>query len=1733
MRKTLKRFTFFAIILAFAAALTACGLIGGAVTQLTAPSNLTAQDGVLRWNSVSNANQYVVNLDGLDIAVISEIYFNLENLTVGETYIYKVKARNSLGLYSDSQYSKEFTYEHISKEEESGGEKGDLSPIFAPSDIEINNGVISWRSVDNAVSYRVSVNGTEYISDINELSLESLKDGVYKIKVKAVGDGERFGNSDFCEEVSVDLYDGSVCSTEYFSQFDDLNQFESFLGYGFDVISDSVVCDRTVLTSFPIFDVNELMNLRFLKVNSKASNMTVISESSMVSFSQKWNSALNVNVSASGSFSQLSLGGSMKLSNEFSTESSAVKSSHYYCITISDQKFYIIMQGDMPTYRTMLSDGFKKDLYDTNVDPRILFQRYGTHFITSAVMGGRMNAFYNMYSLDEKTSMESYSKCASTITGGFTGLFGGKTSTDFSTSVENSFRESNIISKQSVNVMGGGDFGIATLEQVPQKYGDWQKSLDAYPSLMGIKDSSSLIGIWELIDRDIDTQSQYTWVTSEGEQRHGTRSEQLQSYFYDYGVENYDKLMRATSLSEIVKPNSIEDVLVSGQPINSDGYYYVNANSTNPISFTVLPGNALGYTKTYSIDDDTYAYFEDGNLKIRSATVIPSGTILNVTLGAGEIRKTIKIKIIKTYDAEFNLNFDTDYQVAIKQGIMEGGLLAEPAVMYKMIDGSIVERDCPIERYGYRLTGWSRYINGEYVRYDFSQPVSDNLVLFAQWSKIINEVRFDMAYGNSPVNSVGVDYGRTVEKPDEPIRDHYTFAGWHTERKGSLTPFDFSTPIQKKMTLYAYWTPISYTVTLHPNGGSLLESTVVTDITKNFLITTGSPIRQEYDFLGWALTNNGEPINLSLYMFKADTELYAVYTPTPITVEFDTDGGTEISDRITSVEFNYLLNEEITIPEKTGYDLVGWYVYDAESNKKSINIDLYEFRRNTVVHAEWTSKKYEVAFETNGGSGIIPYTAIEYGSNINAPSDPIKDDFIFEGWYTDEDLTERFKFSEEVVKNSFTLYAKWAKEIFNVEFVTNALEYKLDSIKVEKWSKLGKSYTTALRDVREGFMFVGWYKDKELTLNFPDSEAVVENMTLYAKWSLLSYQIVWSYGEGEKTTEKYLYGEEITVPQNPQKEGHTFDGWSEEPPSTMPARNLEFNAKWIVNVYEIGFYADEDSLLPIEIKSFDYGESVQLIPPVPPLRDGYVFIDWSAIPKTMPAENIRTVAQWEVLKYKARFYLTDSADYTIEPYHTASLAFGTELDSVYPSNPSDDSVFTEGYFFAGWNSGIHTFMPATDIDVFAIWERQTVKLTLKYGEESLTINNAKFGENLSIYTSKINLTSKGLIFNGKWLDENGAETITIPARESIVFTASSSSDSSTIELLESITVKDNSGKDDYRLIDVSMADFKGSNTEVLDTECGSVEFKVTGNCNQDILLEVRGMDDPYYIYYSHKTGKSGNSIDFNFEFVVPYTLMREKGVSLKLIETYASIYPKSIITQNVKIEASFKRNYCVAMVMNEAPDTGSRYVVYQFDTPEAANTVNYYTPQKTNYNFDCWTVNENNSPVGKVDNKFNFRDLFVNLNKRSLTVKGDFYKSEYRLTGSPSSLEIDGKTWFVNEARNRTQVANRAKTTKVLSEEIYKTAQASGYTKVNIKIIFNYSHINDCYKLVYGYFNGNMVYSNEIGGSDGDTGSITMDFGTYDISQARYEVRLEIGAAGKDKANKWAANNIMFIYKFS
>lgn len=67
---------------------------------------------------------------------------------------------------------------------------------------------------------------------------------------------------------------------------------------------------------------------------------------------------------------------------------------------------------------------------------------------------------------------------------------------------------------------------------------------------------------------------------------------------------------------------------------------------------------------------------------------------------------------------------------------------------------------------------------------------------------------------------------------------------------------------------------------------------------------------------------------------------------------------------------------------------------------------------------------FTVNFDTDGGSHIES-VKVMHSQTVELIEDPVKEGYVFTGWYTDRDCTESFDIKTDTITTSMTLYAGW------------------------------------------------------------------------------------------------------------------------------------------------------------------------------------------------------------------------------------------------------------------------------------------------------------------------------------------------------------------------------------------------------------------------------------------------------------------------------------------------------------------------------------------------------------------------------------------------------------------------------------------------------------------------------------------------------------------------------------
>lgn len=70
---------------------------------------------------------------------------------------------------------------------------------------------------------------------------------------------------------------------------------------------------------------------------------------------------------------------------------------------------------------------------------------------------------------------------------------------------------------------------------------------------------------------------------------------------------------------------------------------------------------------------------------------------------------------------------------------------------------------------------------------------------------------------------------------------------------------------------------------------------------------------------------------------------------------------------------------------------------------------------------------YQITFDSLGGTAVESQKQM-YGEALEEPQAPVREGYVFDGWYRDINLTLPWKQEEDIITESMTLYAGWKEQ---------------------------------------------------------------------------------------------------------------------------------------------------------------------------------------------------------------------------------------------------------------------------------------------------------------------------------------------------------------------------------------------------------------------------------------------------------------------------------------------------------------------------------------------------------------------------------------------------------------------------------------------------------------------------------------------------------------------------------
>ena len=575
--------------------------------------------------------------------------------------------------------------------------------------------------------------------------------------------------------------------------------------------------------------------------------------------------------------------------------------------------------------------------------------------------------------------------------------------------------------------------------------------------------------------------------------------------------------------------------------------------------------------------------------------------------------------------------------------------------------GADIADFAPAAKEGYTFNGWTG------MPADGKMP-AENLVVHADWEVNKNDITLNagegaFADGTSIFTETDVPYGEKLSGivPAEPTRKGYTFTGW-VDASGNAATIPSTMP-DAEIDLTATWEIKSATVTFDAGEGAFADGTSTATASGNYgtdIDVPADPKRDGFIFKGWSgLPADGK-------MPEEDITVTAIWEAEPTietyTLTIDAAGGTiDGKEKIVKELKEGEAIGTVSTPVRDGYKFTGW---DKEIPATMPANDL-------TVTATWeleATPTHTVTYYLSKGD-TTPYATktFEEGETMVHPV-PEAEGIVFKAEWVDAEgnALPAVMEDKDLVAYAVIDHLKSYKATYVVEGETYK-EYDVT---------FGAEIPVPADPSREGYLFAGWTPSAPATMP-------AENLTFTANWEKIPE-------EGDKFAAKYvvdgntyaLYvleeGDKIPVPTAPSKFGYVFAGWEPEVPSTMPGKDMTFEAQWEIDKTFVGVVIG-GTVVSGAVIGTAIGLNAALITGVAIIGGIIVIVGISELVK-----HTHTVT-----------FMVDG-----EVYKTYKVVEGTKIP--VPADPEKD-----GQFFKGWDPEVPEKMGNEDLVFEAQWASET------------------------------------------------------------------------------------------------------------------------------------------------------------------------------------------------------------------------------------------------------------------------------------------------------------------------------------------------------------------------------------------------------------------------------------------
>ena len=312
---------------------------------------------------------------------------------------------------------------------------------------------------------------------------------------------------------------------------------------------------------------------------------------------------------------------------------------------------------------------------------------------------------------------------------------------------------------------------------------------------------------------------------------------------------------------------------------------------------------------------------------------------------------------------------------------------------------------------------------------------------------------------------------------------------------------------------------------------------------------------------------------------------------------------------------------------------------------------------------------------------------VYYGAALNIAAPAAREGFTFTGW--------NVEVPANMPASDLTLVSQWSENDADYTAYNAAVAAAKAKQGEENYDKM---YTAETRDALAGALAIDVAGKKYSEQSVVDAAAKAINDAV-AALEVMTYNAIFTVDGVQYEVVPTKVGEQIVAPKDPAKEGYVFKGWDKEV-GKMGVEDITFTAQfekatgiaYTVEVYTMDVNGNYGAA---ETKTL-YGTTDATVNADTTAAEGFTFDESAAnvVSGTVAADGSLVL---KVYFARNQYKLTvDGAE--------SEVYYGAALDIATPAA-------REGYTFIGWNVDVPANMPASDLTLVSQWSENDADYT--------------------------------------------------------------------------------------------------------------------------------------------------------------------------------------------------------------------------------------------------------------------------------------------------------------------------------------------------------------------------------------------------------------------------------------